>query len=75
MDTLQVPAFDAREATRLCGSRSQDDGIKLFLQPIGGIVLANFSLGQEGNSFLLHQLDTPVHQLFGQLHVRDAVSE
>ena len=46
-----------------------------FKQPVGGIVFADFRIGQEGDALLLHLMDAAVYQFFAELHVRDAVGQ
>ncbi len=75
MDALELAALD-RQIARLGRAAAEDDGVEVAAQFVGGIVDADFAVGDELDPFGFHQLDAAQDDvLLVELHVGDAVHE
>ena len=74
MHALEGTAFDGQIAG-LGRAGTENHGVILAEQPVGGIILADLGFRQKYNSLLFHLFDTPQNQFLVQLHVGDAVHE
>ena len=58
------------------GAGAEHDGIKFLEQFFGGIIFADFGVGDELDAFGFHLFDAAQDDLFlVELHVRDAIHE
>ena len=74
MNALEAAAFDGQIA-RLGGAGAEDDGIKLAQEIFGGIILADFGVGEKVDAFRRHLVDAALDEFFVQLHVGNAIHE
>ena len=74
MDAIELPAWDGQVARNGRAAR-QYDGIELLEQVRGGNVDAHVRVGNEGDAFLRHLVNSPLHNVLFQLEVRDAETQ
>ena len=74
VNAVQFSAFDWQVARVGCAT-AQDDRVVVFHDRVGSNVISDFAIGDEGNTFLAHQIYAPFDQLLLQLHVGDSIHQ
>ena len=75
MNALELAAFDGQVA-RFGGTGAKDGGVEFLQELLRGIIYSHFDIGHEGDAFLDHQINAPLHHhSFIQLHIGNAVGE